>query len=376
MEIAFYAPMKAPDHPVPSGDRRMAQLLLAALRRTGHRVTLASRLRSYEGAGDATAQERIARTAEDCARTFIARRRNNPPDLWFAYHCYHKAPDLIGPTVADAFGIPLVIADASVAPKQANGPWAAGYAAANAAIRRADRLIAFDPLDLPCLTALRGNAGDVTACPPFVESAPATPADRAAARQTLARAHDLDPAAPWLVTTAMMRSGAKFDSYRVLAQALARLGDRRWTLLVAGDGPARPAVEDLLDGFPDVRFLGELGPDAVRRLHLAGDLALWPAVDEGYCMALLEGLAAGLPAVAGDRPGIAGVFRHGKTALLTPVGDPAAFADAVAALLDDPARRDAMARTAMRDAARFGIDAAAARLDAVLDAARTVTVRA
>jgi hypothetical protein len=30
----------------------------------------------------------------------------------------------------------------------------------------------------------------------------------------------------------------------------------------------------------------------------------------------------------------------------------------------------------MRDAARFGIDAAAARLDAVLDAARTVTVRA
>jgi glycosyltransferase involved in cell wall biosynthesis len=93
-------------------------------------------------------------------------------------------------------------------------------------------------------------------------------------------------------------------------------------------------------------------------------------------MALLEGLAAGLPAVAGDRPGIAGVFRHGKTALLTPVGDPAAFADAVAALLDDPARRDAMARTAMRDAARFGIDAAAARLDAVLDAARTVTVRA
>ena len=31
MRLAFYAPLKPPDHPVPSGDRRMAQLLMAAL---------------------------------------------------------------------------------------------------------------------------------------------------------------------------------------------------------------------------------------------------------------------------------------------------------------------------------------------------------
>ena len=47
MRIAFYAPLKPPDHPVPSGDRRIARLLLEALRRAGHEVALASRLRSY-----------------------------------------------------------------------------------------------------------------------------------------------------------------------------------------------------------------------------------------------------------------------------------------------------------------------------------------
>jgi hypothetical protein len=35
MRIAFYAPLKAPDHPVPSGDRTIARLLLAALKQGG-----------------------------------------------------------------------------------------------------------------------------------------------------------------------------------------------------------------------------------------------------------------------------------------------------------------------------------------------------
>ena len=46
MHVAFYAPMKPPDHPVPSGDRRMARLLMQALAHAGHRVVLASRFRS------------------------------------------------------------------------------------------------------------------------------------------------------------------------------------------------------------------------------------------------------------------------------------------------------------------------------------------
>ena len=60
MRIAFYAPLKSPDHPVPSGDRRVAQLFFAALRVAGHDAFLASRFRSYEGRGDLLDQARLA----------------------------------------------------------------------------------------------------------------------------------------------------------------------------------------------------------------------------------------------------------------------------------------------------------------------------
>jgi len=36
MRLAFYAPLKPPDHPVPSGDRRISRLLIQALERAGH----------------------------------------------------------------------------------------------------------------------------------------------------------------------------------------------------------------------------------------------------------------------------------------------------------------------------------------------------
>lgn len=47
MRIALYAPMKSPAHPVPSGDRTMARLLVRALELAGHRVALASDLRVF-----------------------------------------------------------------------------------------------------------------------------------------------------------------------------------------------------------------------------------------------------------------------------------------------------------------------------------------
>ena len=51
MRVAFYAPLKPPDHPTPSGDRRMARLLMEALRAGGHVPVLASRFRSRYATG-------------------------------------------------------------------------------------------------------------------------------------------------------------------------------------------------------------------------------------------------------------------------------------------------------------------------------------
>ncbi|MBK3736850.1 glycosyltransferase, partial [Azospirillum brasilense] len=88
-----------------------------------------------------------------------------------------------------------------------------------------------------------------------------------------------------------------------------------------------------------VVFLGQQDSDALAALYAAADLMVWPAVNEAYGMALLEAQAAGLPVVAGRTGGVPDVVRDGVTGLLPPVGDGAAFAAAVRALLDDPGRR-------------------------------------
>src|SRR5580704_10685344 len=129
MRIAFYAPLKPPDHPVPSGDRRVARLFLAALRHAGHQPFLVSRLRSFDATGDPARQARLARQGNRIAERLIACWRQAPhtaPGLWFTYHLYYKAPDWIGPMVAAALGIPYVVAEASFAMKRADGPWALG----------------------------------------------------------------------------------------------------------------------------------------------------------------------------------------------------------------------------------------------------------
>ena len=59
MRIAFYAPMKPPTDPVPSGDRAMAQALWGALEGAGHELRLAARFRTWEGQGDAARQGRL-----------------------------------------------------------------------------------------------------------------------------------------------------------------------------------------------------------------------------------------------------------------------------------------------------------------------------
>ncbi len=368
MRIAFYAPLKPPDHPVPSGDRHIARLLIEALRRAGHMVTIASRLRSRDGGGDAARQRRLATLGARLATRYL-RRTDPPPELWFTYHLYDRAPDHLGPLIARALGIPYVAAEASLAQGRASGAWAAGHESVVAALRQAAAVIGLNPADEAGVLTVLPDARRYHPLPPFLDLHRfAAPADRAAIASSLA----LDPEQPWLVALAMMRPGAKLASYRALAGALAPLVARPWQLLVIGDGPAREEVLAALASFGQrVRFAGAVVPKAVPGLLGAADLLVWPAIGEAFGMALLEAQAAGLPVVAGASGGVASLVADGVTGLLAPPGDVAALSTRIAALLDDPARRQAMATAARaRVAARHGLDDAARRLDTILQAAR------
>lgn len=370
MNIAFYAPMKPPGHAVPSGDRRMARLFMAALRRGGHRVALASRLRAWDDGTDPGRPARIRRRGEAVARRLIDRWRagTGRPDAWFTYHLYHKAPDWIGPAVCGALDLPYIAAEASYAGKRASGPWAEGLAATVAALGRADAAIALSAVDETGLRRVVADPGRIVRMAPFLDPAPFV---RAAGRRDPVRRHLWrDDPGPWLLAVGMMRQGDKARSYAVLAAALDRLGDRPWRLAVAGDGPARDAI---LARFRSDRllWLGSQDLPALAETYAAADLMVWPAINEAFGMALLEAQAAGLPVVAGDSGGVPEIVRHERTGLVTPAGDADAFAAAVARLLDRPDERRAMGAAASRHIrADHGLDRAAVLLDAVLQRVR------
>ncbi len=375
MRIAFYAPLKAPTHGVPSGDRRVAGLLMQALSLAGHRVELVSSFRSYVGDGDPARQAALRAQGTALGEQLAARWQAGPPEarpaLWFTYHVYYKAPDWLGPVASRRLGIPYVIAEASHAPKRAGGPWAIGHEGSAAAIREAALLVAPTQHDLPCLAALLGSSERILRLPPFLDAAPfaAARAARAAQRAALAEAHGLDPAIPWLVVAAMMRPGDKRASYEALAAALATLRTRPWQLLVAGDGDARPAVEAALEAAAPGRstFLGALEREALAATCAAGDLFVWPAVNEAYGMTMLEAQAAGLPVVSCALRGVPDVVMDGRTGLLAPPDDASAFAARVAALLDDAPRRAALGEAAAAFVAHErSLEAAADILDRAL----------
>ncbi len=285
MKIAFYAPMKSPDHSRPSGDRLIARLLIKALQACGHQVELMSDLRSWEGKGDQQAQRGIRNQAVDIVTKLIEdiehRESKDRPDLWFSYHPYHKSPDWIGPLIAAHFNIPYVISEAIYAIDHKHSKWAVGLQQMIPTLEQAAAILCMNPLDIPALKRLPQSKDKLHSLRPFLDMRVADFHDLAADRTALARKHDLDPDLPWIISVAMMRNDAKLISYQHLAKSIAQL-KQPFQLLLIGDGQARNKVEALFSGqlALHTRFAGQLNQDNTLRAMLSSDLFVWPAYKE------------------------------------------------------------------------------------------------
>jgi glycosyltransferase involved in cell wall biosynthesis len=112
-------------------------------------------------------------------------------------------------------------------------------------------------------------------------------------------------------------------------------------LLIAGDGPCLPQLQQLVDRLGldgRVQFLGSVG-DVPALLRRAGMMVLSSA-SEGMPLTLLEGMASGLPVVATNVGGVTEVVQDEFTGLLVPRRDPQALAMALVRLqLDEPLAR-------------------------------------
>jgi phosphatidylinositol alpha-1,6-mannosyltransferase len=164
----------------------------------------------------------------------------------------------------------------------------------------------------------------------------------------------------------------------VLIKAAALLAPSRPDLTVAigGGGRDHDRLARLIaaTGAP-VRLLGRVEHDDLPDLYACGDVFAmlcrnrWGGLEqEGFGIVFVEAAAGGVPQVAGDSGGAAEAVADGETGLVVRhPEDPAAVADALARLLDDPAARSRMGQAARERAmASFSYDVLAARLGTAL----------
>jgi glycosyltransferase involved in cell wall biosynthesis len=115
--------------------------------------------------------------------------------------------------------------------------------------------------------------------------------------------------------------------------------------VVAGDGELRAELEALARPLGErFTFLGER--DDVPDLLASFAVFAYPSRFEGLCLAVIEAQAAGVPVVATPVGGIVENVVDGETGLLVPPNDPAALAEAIVRILDDPGQGRALAERA------------------------------
>lgn len=148
---------------------------------------------------------------------------------------------------------------------------------------------------------------------------------------------------------------------RTLIRAVSLLPpERNWRLAIVGEGPEREALASLArrSGVADrITFSGYVADPFAWMMRAR--VAVCPSLYEGLGNAIIEALACGTPVVATDCPyGPREILQGGRYGALTPVGDAAAMAAAIAGAMDHAAdRRSLMVRgmqyTAASAAARF-----------------------
>lgn len=156
--------------------------------------------------------------------------------------------------------------------------------------------------------------------------------------------------------------------FDVAVRALIKVPGARLTL--AGDGPARLALEQLAVacGVADrVEFTGWLEPDAVAGLIATCHVVVMPSRwQEPFGLVAVQAGMMARPVVASRVGGLPEIVVEGETGRLVAPNDPEALAAAVAGLLADPVRAAAMGEAARRRVeAEFSIERCAAGYEAV-----------
>ena len=200
---------------------------------------------------------------------------------------------------------------------------------------------------------------------------PQTAAERVEARRRLG----LRVEAPTVVSVSRLVPRKGMDTL-VRSAALLSADREDLQVVIAGRGRDRRRLTRLAAraGAP-VRLAGRLGDADLAALYGCADVfamlcrTRWRGLEqEGFGIVFLEAAAAGVSQVAGRSGGAHEAVVDGETGIVLDPATPRSAAEAIGALLDDPARRAEMGAAARRRAeAGFSYDVLAGRLGRALD---------
>lgn len=127
-------------------------------------------------------------------------------------------------------------------------------------------------------------------------------------------------------------------------------------LLMVGDGPERPATEELaraLGVIDDIRFVGK--QEQIEEILAVSDLFLLPSEYESFGLAALEAMAAKVVVISTNAGGLPEIVVQGITGFMADVGDVAAMSNFAVSLLEDNERLEEMKQRAFEHAQKFDI---------------------
>jgi glycosyltransferase involved in cell wall biosynthesis len=343
MRICFYAPFKPLDHPNPSGDLIIATGLHDFLIAQGHDVLIASTLRSRWIYWKPWLFPKILKEWLSTAK----RVRQFAPDIWLTYHCYYKAPDLLGPSLCQKYNIPYIVFQGIYSTKRRRRlSTAPGFFLNRHALLQATHLFTNRDNDLKNLKRIIPEKKLSYIKPGiFPEEFCFSQSNRQMKHQEWNVADS-----PVILSAAMFRPDVKTEGLLWMINALEKLGhqDIAFSLVIAGDGQERGKLESFAAKrlHNRVRFVGKVARESMYQFYSGGDIFAFPGIRESLGMVFLEAQSCGLPVIAFNNGGIPEVVEAGKTALLTKPYDEDAFCSAIKQLLQDKAQRDRMGKAA------------------------------
>ena len=131
-----------------------------------------------------------------------------------------------------------------------------------------------------------------------------------------------------------------------LLQAWKRLALPRAELLLVGE--VKPEMESLLSRYADdhVRLAGALPPAEVASCYRESTVFVFPSVNEGLALVLLEAMASGLPVIASDKSGAEDCVAQGTEGFVVGARDADALADRILWCYEHPEEAASMGRAA------------------------------